>query len=371
MKSIPFGTELYYAKYEFSTPYLLSVSDCETLTVAELLTMANLGLNELAEISLGYTESAGHPELRMLVASKYERVNPDQVIVLGTPIEGIYLVMQALLEPGDEVIVLTPAYDALINIPEQCGVKVHRWSLVATDDGWEMDWPLLEQLLSEKSKLIIVNFPHNPTGYLPPVSQFSELVDITDRYGAWLFVDEMYRGLEFDLTRLLPSAVDRYERSIILSGLSKTHGLPGLRSGWLITQDEVLRQNIMNWKYYTSICPPAPSEFLAMAALSAGDPIVARNRDILSKNLVQAGGFFERWNKLFTWRPPQAGSVALVGLGVPSATAYCHELAREAGVLLLPATFMGYDDQHVRFGFGRRSFTEALHQYEDYLLAAR
>ncbi len=371
MKNIPFGTEIYYAKYEFSTPYLLSVSDCESLTIAELLTLANMGLNELAELSLGYTESAGHPELRTLVASEFERVNPDQVIVLGTPIEGIFLVMQTLLEPGDEVIVLAPAYDALINIPEQCGAIVHRWTLLATDDGWEMDWPRLEQLLSQKSKLIIVNFPHNPTGYLPLESQFSDLINIADRFGVWLFVDEMYRGLELDLNRQLPSAVDRYERSIILSGLSKTHGLPGLRSGWLITQDEFLRQNIMNWKYYTSICPPAPSEFLAMAVLSAGDRIVARNRDILSQNLVQAASFFERWNTFFTWRPPQAGSVALVGLGVPSATAYCHDLAREAGVLLLPATFMAYDDRHVRFGFGRRSFPEALHQYEDYLLASR
>ena len=99
MKSIPFGTELYYAKYEFSTPHLLSVSDCETVTVAELLAMANIGLNELANLTLGYTESPGHPELRSLVAREYENVNPDQVIDLGTPIEGIYQVMQALLEP--------------------------------------------------------------------------------------------------------------------------------------------------------------------------------------------------------------------------------------------------------------------------------
>jgi len=367
MKSIPFGTELYYAKYEFSTPHLLSVSDCETLTVAELLALANIGLDELAALALGYTESSGHPELRSLVARDYEHVKPDQVIVLGTPIEGIYLVMQALLEPGDEVIVLAPAYDALINSPEQCGAKVHRWPLLATDDGWEMDWPLLEQLISEKIRLIIVNFPHNPTGYLPKESQLSDLIAIAEQNGTWLFVDEMYRGLELDPDRRLPSAVDRYERSIVLSGLSKTHGLPGLRAGWLIAQDEAIRQKIMNWKYYTSICPPAPSEFLAMAALSASDRIVARNRAIISLNLSQAGGFFERWNDLFTWRPPQAGSVALVGLGVPSATDYCHDLAREAGVLLLPSTFMGFDDQHVRFGFGRTSFTEALQHYEDHL----
>ena len=371
MKSIPFGTELYYAKYEFSTPHLLSVSDCETLTVAELMALANIGLDELAELALGYTESSGHPELRSLVAREYEHVNPDQVIILGSPIEGIYLVMQALLEPGDEVIVLAPAYDALINIPEQSDAKVHRWPLMVRDGGWELDWPALERLTSEKSKLIVVNFPHNPTGFLPTESQLIDLIHIAERNGAWLFFDEMYRGLELDRVRRLPSAVDRYERSIVLSGLSKTHGLPGLRAGWLIAQDESVRQKIMNWKFYTSICPPAPSEFLAIAALSSGDRIVERNRAIIAKNLSQAEGFFERWKDLFTWRPPQAGSVALVGLGVPSATAYCHDLAREAGVLLLPSPFMGYDDKHVRFGFGRKSFAEALDHYEDYLMTTQ
>ena len=371
MKSIPFGTEQYYAKYEFSTPHLLSVSDCETLNIAELLAIANMSLDELAELALGYTESAGHPELRSLVAADYEYVTPDQVIVLGTPIEGIYLVMQALLEPDDEVIVLAPAYDALMNSPEQCGARVHRWPLLAREDGWELDWPVLDQLLSEKSKLIVVNFPHNPTGYLPTENHFSKLIHIAEQNGIWLFFDEMYRGLELGQERRLPSAVDRYERSIVLSGLSKTHGLPGLRAGWLIAQDEIIRQKIMNWKFYTSICPPAPSEFLAMAALRAGDRIVARNRQIIAENLSMAGSFFGRWPDLFSWRPPQAGSVALVGLAVPSATAYCHELAREAGVLLLPSTFMGHDDRHVRFGFGRKSFGEGLRHFEDYLKTTR
>lgn len=369
MITIPFGTELYFAKYEFSTPHLLSVSDCEALSVAEVLEVANIGLNELAELTLGYTESAGHPKLRSQVASEYENVSPEQVVVLGSPIEGIYLVMQTLLEPGDEVIVLSPAYDALINIPEQSGALVHRWSLSALDDGWAWDWPALEQLMSEKIKLIVVNFPHNPTGFLPTESQMTDLINIADRNGSWLFFDEMYRGLERDEVDRLPSAVDGYERSIVLSGLSKTHGLPGIRAGWLIAQDATVRQQIVNWKYYTSICPPAPSEFIAMAALSSGDRIVARNRAIIAKNLKLADSFFEHWKDFFSWRPPQAGSVALVGLSVPSTTAYCHHLAGEAGVLLLPSSFLGYDDRHVRFGFGRTTFPEALRHYEDYLVA--
>ena len=177
----------------------------------------------------------------------------------------------------------------------------------------------------------------------------------------------MYRGLEFGDMGTLPSAADLYERAIILAGLSKTHGLPGLRTGWLVIQDEALRDALVNWKHYTSICSPAPSEFLALAALRAQEKLVARNRAIVESNLAEATSFFGRWPELFTWRPPQAGSVALVGLNQPSATAYCQELARDAGVLLLPSSCMGYGDGHVRFGLGRTDFKQNLAIYEAYL----
>jgi len=367
VKSIPFGTEIYFSKYEFSTPHLLSVSDCESMSIVELLELAGDDLSNLGNLRLGYTESQGHPELRSMIAQNYESAEPEDVIVLGSPIEGIYLVMQTLLEAGDHVVVLTPAYDALINLPEQLGASVSRWSILPTAEGWEIDLQELERLVNEKTRLIVVNFPHNPTGFLPANQQFSQLIDIAKKHSCWLYFDEMYRGLELEEGRRLASAVDRYERSIVLAGLSKTHGLPGLRAGWLVTHDAEFRDKLMNWKFYTSICPAAPTELLSMIALSTGEQIVDRNRAIVKKNVGIAESFFKRWSSFFEWRPPAAGSVALVGVETPSATAYCHELAKEAGVLLLPSTFLGYDDHHVRFGFGRKSFPEALAHYDRYL----
>jgi aspartate/methionine/tyrosine aminotransferase len=135
----------------------------------------------------------------------------------------------------------------------------------------------------------------------------------------------------------------------------------------LVIQDEEVRQTIINWKHYTTICPAAPTEFLALVALSVGDKLAQRSQGIIQQNLQFAEAFFSRWQDLFKWRPPLSGSVALVGIDVTSATSYCHHLAQDAGVLLLPATFMGSDDQHVRFGFGRRSFPSALSHYDAYL----
>lgn len=370
MKIAPFEIEQYFDQYEFTTPYLLCASDCETMTATELLQMADVPLADFGQLSLGYTEAQGSPELRTAVANAYKAAQPDQVIILTAPEEGIYITMRTLLEPGDHVIVLTPAYNSLLNLAQHITGNVSQWAIQPTESGWQMDLNTFEQMVTPDTKLIIVNFPHNPTGFLPTPDEFQAIIDIAQRHNTWLFCDEMYRGLELHGREALPSAVDRYQRAIILSGLSKTHGLPGLRSGWLIVRDAAIRAQLQNWKHYTTICPPAPSEFLALTALQIQDKLAARNRRLIEHNLQAAVDFFSRWSQLFVWRPPQAGSVALVGLNLPSATDYCHSLAQNAGVLLLPSSYLGYGDQHVRVGFGRANFVDNLNEYEKYLQAA-
>lgn len=369
MEIAPFQTELYYALYEFNAPFMLSASDCESLTIGQLLAMSGRDLTDLARLPLHYTESQGNPQLRQAIAHSYQTVQPDEVVVLTAPEEGIYLFMHTLLQPDDEVVVLTPAYDSLTNVVTHiCGpARVKKWEIVPAGDQWQLNLPQLEQQLTPKTRLVIVNFPHNPTGYLPSPTQFQALIDLLGQRGIWLFCDEMYRGLELGNSPTLPAAADLYERAVILAGLSKVHGLPGLRSGWLIIKDKTVRDSLINWKHYTTICPPAPSEFLALAALQAQDKLIARNRAIIAQNLSLAEPFFQRWAKLFTWRRPLAGSVALVEVAVPSATAYCYQLVHEAGILLLPGPFLGSPDRFVRFGTGRVNFPANLARYEQHL----
>ena len=370
MKIAPFEIEQYFDKYEFTTPHLLCASDCETVSVAELLTLAGMSLADFGELRLGYTEAQGNPDLRTAVSHLYKSVQPNQVIILTAPEEGIYLTMRALLDPGDHVIVLTPAYNSLLAIAQHITGSVSQWEIQPTEDGWQLDLNAFERLVKPETKLIIVNFPHNPTGFLPTLDQLQAIVDIAQRQDIWLFCDEMYRGLELHGADTLPSATDLYHRAIVLAGLSKVHGLPGLRTGWLVIKEPELRAQLINWKHYTSICPPAPSEFLAMVALNVQAQLITRSRRLIERNLQAATPFFERWAQLFEWRPPQAGSVALVGLNLPSATDYCHKLAASAGVLLLPSSYLGYGDQHVRMGYGRADFIANLAVFEEYLLAA-
>ncbi len=367
MKIAPFDIEQYFARYEFNTPYLLCSSDCETVSVKELLDMAGRSEVDLGALRLGYTESQGNPALRAAIAAPYSDVSADEIVVLGSPEEGIYLVMRALLDAGDHVVVLTPAYDSLFNLADHVSGNVSRWEFKPGDDGWEVDLDELAELVSSQTKLIVINFPHNPTGFLPDLNQMRSIAEIAGRSGAWIFCDEMYRGLELNGLDTLPSLVDLAERSLVLAGLSKVHGLPGLRSGWLVVRDASLRAEIVNWKFYTSICPPAPTEFLALAALQAQEQLIKRSRGLIERNVATADEFFGRWPGMFMWRRPQAGSVALVGLHTASAEVYCHRLAHEAGVLLLPSSCLGYGDGHVRMGFGRENFGRALAQYETFL----
>jgi aspartate/methionine/tyrosine aminotransferase len=374
MKIKPFFTERFFAAHEFTAPYLLSSSDCESLTVHEVLQLARVSWETLGRLSLGYTESQGAPVLRERIATLYASATADQVIGLSAPEEGIFLTMHALLQRGDEVIVLSPCYDSLANVAEYLVWQVLVTGAWSADDatpegpgGWQLDLGSLEKLVTPRTALVIVNFPHNPTGYLPSHDEWQALVQIVERSGAWLFADEMYRGLEYEPSARLASGCDLYQRAITLGGLSKTYGLPGLRTGWLVLQDTDLRERLLGWKDYTTICASAPGEVLAEIALQVAEQLAERNRQIIQGNLALAEPFFARWQSIFRWNQPQAGSVALVGLRGRSAQEFASHLVAEQGVLLLPSTGLGFGDGHVRFGFGRLSFPDALAQLDHYL----
>jgi aspartate/methionine/tyrosine aminotransferase len=369
----PFFTERFFALYEFTAPIILSASDCESLSVDELLQLAGVSWESLGRLRLGYTESQGAPALRERIAELYASIGPDQVVGLGAPEEGIFITMHALVEPGDEVVVLTPCYDSLINVVEYLGCRVLRWSLEEAPEppdgpgGWRLDLDALERLVTPRTRLVVLNFPHNPTGYLPTHDEWRAIVRVVERAGAWLFSDEMYRGLEVDPDARLLSGCDLSERAITLAGLSKTYGLPGLRTGWLALQDAGVRDRISGWKDYTTICASAPSEVLAEVALGVADALAARSRRTVCDNLALAGSFFERRRDVFRWNRPRAGSVALVGLRDRLAGEFCERLLEEQGVLLLPGTGLGSDDRHVRFGLGRLNFAQGLEQLDRYL----
>jgi len=370
MQIPPFELERYFARYEFSARYLLSSSDCESLTLAALLGMADDQHRRLwDELKLGYTESPGHPLLRKAIADLYKGLDVEDTLV-ATPEEGIFLLMHALLKPGDHIVCTFPGYQSLYEIPRAIGCKVTPWEPDATN-GWQFDLDRLAALLQPDTRLVVVNFPHNPTGALLPREAFEALIDLLRQRGIYLFCDEMYRYLEFEPETTLPAACERYERAVTLAGLSKAYGLPGLRIGWLATQDQDLIARIAQLKDYTTICASAPSEILAIMALDNREAIVAEQRERLLANLHLLETFMASHENSFHWQRPQGGSICFPGLRrTEGAQAFCRTLVEETGIMLLPAPPFQYGDRHVRIGFGRNNFPEVLHRFGDYLSMA-
>lgn len=354
-----FETEDYFGRYEFSQPYMLAASDCDHVFIAELIRLGGGSLEEFARLPLGYTTMEGHAALRSAISTQYRTVTPDQVLVLGAPIEGIYTVMRTLLAPGDRAVVLAPAYDALLNLPEEITGSVTRWDLQIADGRWRLDLDQLGKLLPG-ARLLAINFPHNPTGFLPTGDELDEIVSLCRCHGVTLFSDEMYRGLEYPPTATLPSVADLDETAITLSGASKSLGLPGLRLGWLTIKDRQRYKDFMNTKVYTSMCAPQASEYLGIMAVKAAPQLVARNLKIIGRNLSLAAAFFQKWRVFLRWMPPQAGSVSVVEVLRGTAEQFCHELATKHGIVLLPSRFMGCRGEYFRIGLGRRNFHECL-----------
>ena len=369
MQIKPFELERYFAEHEFRVRFLLSASDCESLTLQELLALADAdGLALWDGLSLAYTESQGHPLLRREIARQHQTVTPDDVLV-AAPEEAIFIAMNTLLAPGDHVLVTFPAYQSLYQVAEAAGCTVTRWPL--TPDGaagWRLDIDFLRDHLRPETRLIVVNFPHNPTGHLPTRGELDTIVEIAAGRGIYIFSDEMYRLLEYDPARRLPSVCDLYERGIALAGLSKAYALPGLRIGWLATRDREVLNRCAAFKDYTTICSSAPSEVLGIIALRAAARIVERNLAIIRSNLSAAERFFAQDAGLFAWLPPRAGSVAFPRLAERMPVAgFCRDLLAAQNVMVVPGDLFGHAGNHFRVGLGRRNLPEALERVQRYL----
>lgn len=367
MNIYPFQLERYFAKYEFKAPYLLCTSDCESMTVKELLSLEEGSFEKLNNHWLGYTESEGSPELKSEIVKLYEHMETRNIIVHNGAEEGIFTFMNAALNSGDHVIVHYPCYQSLFEIANSIGCEVTKWE-TNEEEGWELDIHFLEQSIKKNTKAIIINLPHNPTGYLMDRAKFTQIVDVAKEHGLIVFSDEVYRFLEYRDEYRLPSACDIYENAVSLGVMSKSFGLAGLRIGWIATKNSTLFKKISEIKDYTSICSSAPSEFLSALSLRNKDKIIQINLSIVLNNISLLHGFFGKHKDIFNWIEPKAGSIAFPSFnkGI-NAESFCMDLVEKKGVLLLPGSYYGFSNRNFRIGFGRRNLPLCLEKLDEYI----
>ncbi|MCK5541515.1 MAG: aminotransferase class I/II-fold pyridoxal phosphate-dependent enzyme [Desulfobacterales bacterium] len=368
MKIEKFKLERFFAKYEFAAKYLLCCSDCEGLTKKELLNLADTKSLDLWEsLTLGYTESQGHPALRQEISLLYEDIYPSEILV-AAPEGAIFIAMNTILAPNDHIIVTYPGYQSLFEIANSIGCSVSKWEPDYDTNGFSFDIEKLVPLIQKNTKMIIINFPHNPTGVPLDQEQIKTIVKIANNNNIILFADEMYQFLEHDKNDRIGSICDLYENGISLCGMSKSFSLAGLRIGWLATKNKIFYKKACEFKDYTTICNSAPSEILAIMGLRAKDKIIKQNLELIKTNLDLLDSFFEKYKSLFDWHRPIAGPIAFPKLKLDkSVSLFCKELLEQKSVLLLPSDLYGYKSNHFRIGFARKNVPQSLDKFEEYI----
>ncbi|MEQ4490036.1 MAG: aminotransferase class I/II-fold pyridoxal phosphate-dependent enzyme [Dehalococcoides mccartyi] len=365
----PFELERYFARHEFSARYLMSSSDCEPLALSALLALADTECRSLWQnLKLGYTYSDGHPLLRNEIAKLYQITAPADILTV-VPEEGIFIALNCLLKKGDHVICTFPGYQSLYQLAETLGCEVSYW-IPEEENGWRFNPDFLAQNIRPDTSLVITNFPHNPTGAMPDREDYARILEIIHKHNLWHFSDEMYRLMEYAPDTRLPAACDQSSRAVSLGGLSKSFGLPGLRSGWLACRDEDMLSKMAGFKDYTTICGSATDEILSVIALRNKQTIIPSQLNRLNQNLTLLEDFMGRHKADFSWVKPKAGSVCFPRLNTDNPCMdFCRQVLAKAGIMLLPSEVYGYGQTHFCIGFGRADFPEVLQVFEDYITA--
>jgi aspartate/methionine/tyrosine aminotransferase len=364
-----FKLEEYLGKYEFSAPYLLCCSDTESMTMQEVIDMAQPADKSLWDnLTLGYTEVQGLPLLReQIVSSLYPSLEANNIQCFAGAEDGIFCALHALCEAGDHIIVLTPCYQSLMEIPYLKNASITSLAL-REENQWRIDLSEIKQAIQSNTRGVIINFPHNPTGQVITQPELLALVDVCREHDFWLFSDEVYRLLGQPNELWASPAAELYEKALSLGVMSKAFGMAGLRVGWIACQDKKLLKKIEQVKHYTSICNSAPSEILSLIALKNKDRILARNNKIVADNLHLLDNFIEEYGTLFEWVRPQGGCVGFVKYNKEeSVDIFAQRLLQEKGVLLLPASLYEKTSQHFRIGFGRKNMPAALNRLREFL----
>jgi aspartate/methionine/tyrosine aminotransferase len=376
--SLPdFELETYFSRWEFAAEHHLTASDAESMSLSALLAMGDQSDREaFDQLHLGYTPTWGTPQLRAAVAATYSTVETDDVLAFAGAGEALYWAMQLFTEPGDHVIVTVPNYQSMESVPVAVGVDVEGlelWAGTGSDLRWTLDVDRFESMLRPNTKLVGVNFPNNPTGFVPDRETWLVFNRLCHERGVRVVSDEVYRGIEIDPGNTIPAAVDINPSSMSINVTSKAYGLPGLRVGWIATHDRAALADLERAKHYTSISNAGPSEMLTVIALRNSDSILERNRQIVAANDELVAETLGAYRELFEYSSPVGGCVCFPRyLGADGVEAFCSRAVQERGIFLLPASIYrsgigNVPTDRFRIGLGRTHIPQSLAALVDFL----
>jgi aspartate/methionine/tyrosine aminotransferase len=361
-----FALERWMTAWETKTPYDIAESGIYPQTVRELLAFEppeerERVLERLLDVRLGYSEAPGTIELRTALAATYRDTGPEEILVTTGAIEANFLLFNVLLEPGDHVVAVYPAYQQLYSVPRAIGCDVSLWRL-RPETGFRYDLEELERLVTPRTRLIVINTPHNPTGAMLSAEDLARVDRLASSVGARVLSDEAYRWLEIPGGEpLAPPMRNSNGAGVSVGTLSKPFGLPGLRIGWFAGPADLVAK-CWAMRDYVSLSPGKLNDALAVLAIKHRDEIVQRTQAIVRRNLKTARAWFAEHADVVSWTPPRGGLLALMryALDMPSLE-LSNRLAQEYGVMLAPGSAFGLE-HHLRIGIGQQPeiFSEGL-----------
>jgi aspartate/methionine/tyrosine aminotransferase len=346
----PFELETYQSQFEHTVDYNLADSSVKCVTTREWLNADEIEM--LLDTGLYYPEVNGTRALRQRIAALYPNVDTNQVLVTVGAAQANVMVCNTLLRPGDEVVVMTPGYRQVWGLALNAGCTVKDLPLRA-DQGWRPDLDQLDAVINERTRLVAVVNPSNPTGTILTRAEMDRIVAACERVGAWLHADEVYSGTERHTDDETPTFWGLYDRLICTNSFSKAYGLSGLRIGWAVSSPEMI-QELWRRHEYAVIAASAPSMTLAAVALQPEKRRMLLDRQ---KDLTRVGwAIFEEWiaeqNGLFAVNPSAATSIAFPRYQLPIPSFELAEQIRQrASVLVAPGAFLG-EEFHLRITLG-------------------
>lgn len=318
----------------------MSESGVRPVTLRELGEMG-LDLDRLLSMPLGYSQSNGTIPLRESLAAIYPGATPDHIEVTNGTSEANYLLALSLINPGDEVAFEVPNYMQYGGVPRSLGAAVRRFTL-EIDRGWEPNWDEFEQAVNEKTRLVYLSNPNNPSGSVLSHDAMQRMVDRCEKVGAYLLADEVYLGAEIHCERTR-SFWGMSDCVIVTSGLSKAYGIPGVRIGWIVGPADVIADCWTQHDYLT-IGPNKISDIVARVALENRDKLYARTRSILQENLPIMREWARGFDGFLTFREPKAGALCLVQYHSAMPSYELAERIREKhSVLIVPGAHLGLE----------------------------
>ncbi len=359
MKIDPFLVERFMDTHEQEVELNLAETCVDSFTIEGFLKLMGKEefFEELKEIKLTYGYIDGSPDLRRGIASLYNSIGPENILVSGGAIGANFLVFYSLVEPGDTVISITPTYQQLYSVPKSFGAKL-KLLFLHEKNQWLPDLDELCNLIDAKTRLIVINNPHNPTGSLIDKDTLKEICRIAEDAEALLLCDETYRGLYVNPNDFVPSAVDLSSNAIVTGSFSKIFSLAGLRLGWMAASREII-QKCKSHRDYTTISNGMIDDALATLALSGRDRIFNRNNALIRFNHRVLSHWVDS-EPLIQWIPPRAGSVAFLKYNLEMTSKdLCSVLIQKKGTLLVPGSCFDME-KYLRIGYGCK--TEILKQ---------